>query len=90
MIDGRINNGDNGDVAIDFYHKYQQDINMMKSLGIKHFRLSLSWSRILPDGTTKNPNQEGIDFYNNVLDALIAAGIQPWVTLFHWDLPSAL
>jgi beta-glucosidase/6-phospho-beta-glucosidase/beta-galactosidase len=63
---------------------------MMQSLGLKHFRMSLSWSRLLPDGTPASVNQKGVDFYNNVLDALIAAGIEPWVTLFHWDLPSAL
>lgn len=89
-VKGRIKNGDNGDVADDFYHKYLQDIRMMKNLGMKNFRMSLSWSRILPDGTPKSANQKGIDFYNNVLDALIAADIEPWVTLFHWDLPSAL
>lgn len=62
----------------------------MRNLGVKNFRMSLSWSRLLPVGTVDNVNQKGVDFYNNVLDALIAAGIQPWVTLFHWDLPSAL
>jgi len=74
-IPGRINNNDTGDVADDFYHKFRQDIEMMKSLGLKHFRLSLSWSRILPKGTVDSPNQSGIDFYNSVLDALLAAGI---------------
>jgi beta-glucosidase/6-phospho-beta-glucosidase/beta-galactosidase len=63
---------------------------MIASLGLKHFRMSLSWSRLLPDGTTDKINQEGVDFYNSVLDTLIAHGIQPWVTLYHWDLPSAL
>jgi len=62
----------------------------MKKLGIKHFRMSLSWPRLLPNGTIDSPNQKGIDFYNNLLDSLIAAAIQPWVTLYHWDLPSAL
>lgn len=63
---------------------------MMKNLGLRHFRMSLSWSRILPDGTVDNVNQKGVDFYNNVFDELLAAGIEPWVTLFHWDFPSAL
>jgi len=64
---------------------------MMKSLGIKHFRLSLSWSRILPNGTTeKGINGQGVAFYNNVINELISAGIEPWVTLHHWDTPSAV
>ena len=63
---------------------------MMKSLNIKDFRMSFSWSRILPDGTPASANQKGIDFYNSVFDELNAAGITPWVTLYHWDLPSAL
>lgn len=87
-IPGRIGGRGNADTADDFYHKYLQDIQIMKSLGITHFRFSLSWSRILPDGTS--PNQKGIDFYSNVLDALLAADIQPYVTLYHWDLPSKL
>eukprot|EP00347_Sterkiella_histriomuscorum_P008204 403345981 len=89
-IKGRIRNGDDGTVADDFYHKYEQDIKMIADLGIKHFRMSLSWSRILPKGTIDQVNQEGVDFYNAVFDTLIAHGITPWVTLFHWDLPSAL
>lgn len=63
---------------------------MIASLGLKHFRMSLSWSRILPQGTLDKVNDEGVAFYNSVLDMLINHGIQPWVTLFHWDLPSAL
>ena len=62
----------------------------MKSLGITNFRLSFAWSRLLPDGTPASANQIGVDFYNNLIDTLIANGITPWVTLFHWDLPSAL
>jgi beta-glucosidase len=64
---------------------------MMKSLGIKHFRMSFSWSRLLPNGTTdEGINQEGVDFYNDVINRLLAAGITPWVTLHHWDTPSAV
>jgi beta-glucosidase/6-phospho-beta-glucosidase/beta-galactosidase len=63
---------------------------MMQNLGIKNFRLSLSWSRLLPNGTNDTVNQAGLDFYNNVINNLTAAGITPWVTLYHWDLPSKL
>jgi beta-glucosidase len=63
---------------------------MMKTLGFKTYRFSLSWPRLLPDGTTDNVNQKGVDFYMNVIDALIAADIEPLITLYHWDLPSAL
>jgi len=79
-----------GQVADDFYHRYQEDINTMVKLKIKHFRMSLAWSRILPKGTVDSPNPLGVDFYNRVFDALHAAGITPWVTLYHWDLPAAL
>ena len=90
-IPGTINNGENGDVADDFYHKYSEDIQMMKRMGIKHFRMSFSWPRILPGGTTdKGVNGLGVDFYNRVIDELVAAGISPWVTLHHWDTPSAV
>ena len=89
-IPGVINNGDDGKVADDFYHRYQEDIDMMKGMGLKHYRFSIAWPRVLPDGTIENVNNEGVDFYNRVLDSLIAADIEPWVTLYHWDLPSAL
>jgi beta-glucosidase/6-phospho-beta-glucosidase/beta-galactosidase len=62
----------------------------MKEMGIKHFRLSISWPRVLANGTVDSVNPLGVAFYNKVLDSLIAAGIDPWVTLYHWDLPSAL
>lgn len=62
----------------------------MKQLGIKNFRLSLSWPRLLPKGTVKEPNEKGVKFYNDVIDELISNGIEPWVTLYHWDLPAAL
>jgi beta-glucosidase/6-phospho-beta-glucosidase/beta-galactosidase len=87
-IPGTIHNNENGDVADDFYHKYKQDVAMMKRMGIKNFRMSLSWSRILPNGTTdKGINGLGVAFYNYVINELIAAGIRPWVTLHHWDTP---
>jgi beta-glucosidase len=90
-IPGTIHNGENGDVADDFYHKYKEDIAMMKKMGIKHFRMSFSWSRLLPNGTTdKGVNQLGVDYYNSVVNELLSNGITPWVTLFHWDTPAAL
>lgn len=86
---GRVANGDNGDVADDHYHRWKQDVQLMKELGYKAYRFSLSWPRILPDGRGK-VNQPGIDFYNRLIDELLAADIHPLVTLYHWDLPTAL
>lgn len=86
---GKIKDRSNGDVACDFYHRYAEDITLMKSLNMQAFRLSAAWSRILPQGTGA-PNPKGIDFYHRVIDACLEAGIQPWVTCYHWDLPQAL
>jgi beta-glucosidase/6-phospho-beta-glucosidase/beta-galactosidase len=86
---GKVNNNDTGDVACNFYNRYESDIALMKSLGASAFRFSLAWSRILPKGRGP-PNPAGIAFYHRVLDALAAAGIEPHVTLYHWDLPQAL
>jgi beta-glucosidase len=88
-IAGNTANGDTGDVAGDFYHLYPGDIDLMKDLGIKALRLSIAWPRIFPTGKGK-PSQQGVDFYNRLVDALLAAGIQPYCTLFHWDLPQPL
>lgn len=86
---GKIKNNENGDKACDFYHRYESDISLMASLNVDAFRFSLSWSRIFPEGIGK-PNQKGIDFYHQVIDTCLASGIQPWITLYHWDLPLAL
>ena len=86
---GKTHDGDTGDVADDFYHRYKQDIALMKDLGLKSFRFSVSWTRIFPTGTGA-PNQQGVDFYLRMTDALLEAGIQPFCTLFHWDLPQPL
>jgi hypothetical protein len=86
---GKVANDDNGDVATDHYHRYREDIELMKQMGINSYRLSLAWSRILPNGEGEI-NQAGIDHYNEVLDALEEAKIVPFVTLYHWDTPLAL
>ena len=86
---GKTNNGDTGDVANDHYHLYKQDMHLMKSLGLKTYRFSVAWPRIFPTGTG-TPNPKGLDFYSRLVDELIAANIQPYCTLFHWDLPQAL
>ena len=86
---GKTHNGDTGDVADDSYHRYPEDIALMKNLGLKTCRFSIAWSRIFPNGTGQ-PNGKGIDFYRKFAEALHTAGIEPYCTLFHWDLPQAL
>ncbi|RDX96751.1 hypothetical protein CR513_20548, partial [Mucuna pruriens] len=81
----------NGDVAVDQYHRYKEDVGIMKYMNLDAYRFSISWSRILPKGKLNGGiNQEGVKYYNNLINELIAKGIQPFVTLFHWDLPQAL
>jgi beta-glucosidase/6-phospho-beta-glucosidase/beta-galactosidase len=85
----RFYTGQTPAVTADFYHRYPEDIALMRELGLKSFRFSISWSRVLPLG--RGPvNEAGIAFYNRVIDALLANGIQPFVDLYHWDLPWAL
>jgi beta-glucosidase len=86
---GNTHNGDTGDVSDDFFHRYKQDIQTMKDLGLKTFRFSIAWPRIFPTGTGA-PNPQGLDFYHRMVDALLEAGIQPFCTLYHWDLPQVL
>lgn len=86
---GKIRNGDVGDVACDHYHRFKEDVKLMKELGLKAYRFSFSWARLLPEGTGK-VNEKGVDFYNALIDELIEAGITPYATLYHWDLPWAL
>jgi beta-glucosidase len=86
---GRIKNGDTGNVACDFYHRYPEDVGIMSELGLTASRLSLSWPRIVPDGRGK-VNSKGLDFYSRVVDELLKRNIKPFITLFHWDLPQAL
>ena len=86
---GRTVNGDTGDVACDHYRRYRDDVALMSELGLKAYRFSISWSRIMPEGTGR-VNKGGLDFYERLVDALLAANITPNATLFHWDLPAAL
>ena len=86
---GRIRTGDTGDIACDHYHRYPDDIKLMVELGIKHYRMSIAWPRIIPDGRGA-VNEKGVDFYRRLVDALLENGITPYVTLFHWDSPQAL
>src|SRR5260370_41548878 len=86
---GKIRNGDNADVAVDHYHRYKDDVRLMQDMGVKAYRLSIAWPRIFPSGTGQ-PNAKGLDFYRRLIDALLEAGIQPFPTLYHWDLPQAL
>jgi beta-glucosidase len=86
---GKTFQGDTGDVADDSYHRYKEDVQLLKNLGVTVYRFSISWSRIFPDGTGQ-PNEKGLAYYQRVVDELLAANIQPYITLFHWDLPQAL
>jgi beta-glucosidase len=86
---GKVDHGDTGDIACDSYHRYRQDTQLLKAMGVKAYRLSLAWSRIFPEGRGQ-VNARGLDHYDRVIDDLLANGITPHVTLFHWDLPQAL
>lgn len=88
-IPGKITNGDSGDVACDHYHLYAEDIKMMKELGLKTYRLSISWPRIFPEGKGI-PNKNGLNFYKRLIELLIVNDMKPMVTLYHWDLPQKL
>jgi beta-glucosidase len=86
---GAVWNGHTGDVACDHYHRYPEDVALLKAMGVQAYRLSVAWPRVLPEGVG-TPNSAGLAFYDRLVDALLAAGIEPWVTLFHWDYPLAL
>jgi beta-glucosidase len=86
---GKVRDGDTGDVACDHYHRWRDDIALMKELGLGAYRFSVAWPRIVPDGSGQ-VNPAGLDWYERLVDGLLAAGIQPWATLYHWDLPQAL
>jgi beta-glucosidase len=86
---GKIEDHTTADRANDHYHRYKEDIGLIKSLGVKAYRFSIAWPRVFPDGTGA-PNPKGLDFYNRLIDELLANGIEPYATLYHWDLPQAL
>lgn len=88
-IPGNVANGDTGDVACDHYHRFREDVALMKKLGLKAYRFSISWPRVLPRGTGE-VNEKGITFYSDLVDALLEAGIEPYLTLYHWDLPQTM
>lgn len=86
---GKIADGSTGDVASDSFHRYKDDVRLMKALGAGAYRFSIAWPRVFPDGTG-TPNPKGLDFYDRLLDELAANGIEPFATLYHWDLPAPL
>lgn len=86
---GFVKNGDTGDVACDSYHKFEEDVRIMQQMGVKAYRFSIAWPRVLPEGTGR-VNEAGFAYYDRLIDALLRAGITPYITLFHWDYPLAL
>ena len=86
---GKVFGGHTGEVACDQYHRYAEDVQLMKQMGLKAYRFSINWARILPDGVGEI-NPAGIAYYNHLIDELLANGIEPYITLYHWDLPYAL
>ena len=86
---GKVVGGDTGDTACDHYHRYPEDVGLMRELGLSAYRFSIAWPRIFPTGGGR-PNPAGLDFYKRLVETVRAAGIEPWATLYHWDLPQAL
>ena len=86
---GKVWEGDTGDVACDHYHRYEEDVRLMAEIGLRAYRFSISWPRVIPEGTGA-VNEQGLAFYDRLVDSLLEAGVQPWATLFHWDYPHAL
>lgn len=86
---GKVLDGHTGDIACDHYHRFREDVALMKAMAVPNYRFSISWPRVIPEGTG-TVNKQGLDFYDRLTDALLQAGIRPWVTLFHWDFPLEL
>ena len=85
MIEGHVAHGDSGKTACDHYHRYKEDVALMKEIGLKAYRFSIAWSRVIPE--EGKVNEKGIAFYSSLVDELLSAGIKPLVTLYHWDMP---
>lgn len=83
---GKVFSGHTGEVACDHYHRYKEDVQLMKEMGLKAYRFSIDWSRVLPDGFGR-VNEKGIEFYNHLIDELVENKIEPYITLYHWELP---
>ena len=88
-VPGKVVNFDNGDMACDHYHRYKEDLDLMKWMGVKAYRFSVAWPRVIPDGVGR-VNEIGLDFYDRLIDSLLEREIAPWLTMYHWDLPEAL
>ncbi|HMQ66555.1 MAG TPA: family 1 glycosylhydrolase, partial [Arachnia sp.] len=86
-VPGAVEGGDDGRVAVDHYHRYREDVDLMAGLGFGTYRFSVSWPRVM-DGD--RVNEKGMDFYSRLVDALLERGVAPWLTLYHWDLPASL
>ncbi|MEP2642801.1 GH1 family beta-glucosidase [Roseobacter sp.] len=86
---GNVVRAEHGDIACDHYHRWEEDLDLMQAMGLDAYRFSTSWARVLPDGRG-TPNQEGLDFYDRLVDGMLARGLNPMVTLYHWELPVAL
>ncbi|HKL85931.1 MAG TPA: family 1 glycosylhydrolase, partial [Treponemataceae bacterium] len=86
---GKTFNGDTGAIACDHYNRYKEDVALMKEIGLKAYRFSIAWPRVLPDGRG-SVNKAGLDFYSRLVDELLEAGITPWATLYHWDMPQQI
>lgn len=88
-VPGNVANFDNGAIACDHYHRYKEDLDLMKWMGVKAYRFSVAWPRVIPDGVGR-VNEMGLDFYDRLIDSLLEREIAPWLTMYHWDLPEAL
>jgi beta-glucosidase len=87
---GAIRDGSSGAQACDHYHRWPQDLDLARQLGVNAYRFSIAWPRILPNGRAQRPSEEGLAFYDRLVDGMLERGLQPWATLYHWDLPQAL